>query len=132
MLLGSITDRLAHVAVQLRNRHFFFLDLVLLFLIPFAALWLRTDNAYDDGRYLSDILVYALVTLPIWILVLYATRLYTRNWQYASLGELASILRAVLIATIVSAGVYLLILRPLNLISQELPRSLPIIVALIG
>lgn len=132
MVVVSVLNRLAHLVTQLRNRHFFFLDLVVLFLIPFAALWLRTDNAYSDGRYLSDILIYAVVTLPIWMTVLMWSGIYTRNWQYASLFELISILRSVLLATIVSASVYLLVLRPLNFISSELPRSLPIIAALLG
>lgn len=132
MVLGSWTDRAAHVLVQLRNRHFFLLDIILFLLIPFVALWLRTDNAFDDGRYLSDIVVYAMVTVPFWMAILLWNKLYTRNWQYASLVELGSILKAVVMAAITTALVFLLILRPLNFISPELPRSLPIIVAILG
>lgn len=131
MVLGLVGDRLAHVLLQLRNRHFFLLDLLFLFLIPFVALWLRTDNAYGDGRYFSDILIYALVTLPIWMFILMRNQLYTRNWQYASLVELGVILRAVLLATAANALLFFGILRPLNVISPELPRSLPLSVALL-
>ncbi len=131
MSLDAVTDRAALFLVRIRNRHFFLLDLILLFLIPFAALWLRTDNAYSDGRYLSDIVTYAVATLPIWMIVFVRSALYTRNWQYASLIELGAILRAILLATILNTLLFFAALRPLNLISSELPRSLPLIVALL-
>lgn len=132
MSRDRLTNATAQLLVRVRNRHFFLLDLIVLFLLPFAALWLRTDNAYDDGRYLVDILLYALLTLPIWMVVLVRFSLYSLNWQYASLLELSIILQAVLVATILSALAFFLVLRPLNLISPELPRSLPVIVALFG
>lgn len=130
MSLDTWTDRATKIVARVRNRHFFLLDLVLLFLVPFVALWLRTDNAFDDGRYLSDILVYAAVTLPIWMVVLIRFAVYTLNWQYASLMELGVLVKAVIAGTVINTLVFYLVLRPLGLISPELPRSLPVIVAI--
>lgn len=123
-------DGVSQILVRIRNRHFFLLDLIVLFVIPFAALWFRTDNAFTDERYYVDIVTYALVTLPIWMVVLVRFSIYTLNWQYASLRELSIILQAVLVGTIVNSLVFFVALRPLNIISPELPRSLPIIVAI--
>ncbi len=132
MVFDPIIDRFATALTQLRNRHFFFLDLFLLFVLPFIALWLRSDNAYEDGRYNSDIVFYAITSLPVWMLVLVRSGLYTRNWQYASLGELGTILKVVLIATLINLALAFGIYRALNWMSPELPRSLPFIVALLA
>lgn len=129
MSLDGLANTIAQLLARVRNRHFFLLDLMVLFVIPFAALWFRTDNAFEDERYVTDVIVYALVTLPIWMVVLMRFSIYTLNWQYASLRELSIILQAVLVATIIATLAFFLVLRPLNFISPELPRSLPIIVA---
>jgi FlaA1/EpsC-like NDP-sugar epimerase len=131
MSLDPLTDRTAHLLLRLRNRHFFFLDLVLLIVIPFLALGLRTDDAFTDGRYIAPLLIYGLVTLPVWLGVFVWSGMYQRNWQYASMEELGAMLRAVLIATGLNAALFFLILRPLNFVPDDFPRSISFLVSLL-
>ncbi|MCC7162032.1 MAG: polysaccharide biosynthesis protein [Anaerolineae bacterium] len=126
----SITERIARALLRLRNRHFFYLDFVLLALIPFVALWLRTDSAYEEWVLISPLIVYTVVTLPIWMGVFYWGGLYRRNWQYASVEELGSILKAVVIATVFNVLVFFL-LRATQVIPADFPRSIPFIVSLL-
>lgn len=130
MLMYPLTERLARVVLRLRNRHFFYLDFLLLVLIPFLALWLRTDSTYQDAFYFAPLTIYTLVTLPVWLGTFYRCGLYRRNWQYASVEELGTILKAVIIATALNIVVFV-VLRLLNVIPSGFPRSLPLIVSLL-
>lgn len=125
-----VTERIARALLRLRNRHFFYLDFVLLALMPFAAMWLRTESAYEEWILIPPLIIYTAVTLPIWLGIFYWAGLYRRNWHYASVEELGSILRAVVIATFFNVLVFIF-LRTLQIIPPDFPRSIPFIVSLL-
>lgn len=117
---------------QIRNRHFFVLDVILLALIPFFALGLRTDNPFADSPALAPLALLTLVALPVWLGVFVACGLYTRNWQYASIAELATVLKAVLLGTLLNAALLFFVLRPLGWVPEGFPRSIPFLNGLLA
>ena len=68
-----------------RNRHFFFLDLLLLPATAVLAFALRLD-ASGMGRFSRAILVYAVVAVPVKLLVFHRLKLYARLWRRQSGG----------------------------------------------
>lgn len=123
----ALTERTTSLILRLRNRHFFFLDLVLLILIPFAALELRVDGALQDEQYLQFVIIYSLTCLPFWLGAFLLCGLYSHYWPYASIDEAATIVKAVLLGTILTAAWFFLGLQPLGLVPDSFPRSLPLI-----
>jgi FlaA1/EpsC-like NDP-sugar epimerase len=131
MSLDALTERAAQVLLRLRNRHFFFLDLLIFALVPALALMLRVDDAFSNPRYLWPLLVYTLAGLPVWVGVFIASGMYSRNWQYASIAELGVILKAVFLATALNSALFFFVLRPLGLIPESFPRSIPFLTGLL-
>src|SRR5581483_9816876 len=131
MPLDAMTQHTAHLLLRLRNRHFFLVDLLLCLFIPFVAIALRTDDVFE-GRYVVPLAIYTLLSLPLWLGVFVWCGLYTRNWQYASIDELSTILRAVIIGSALNIGLFFWILRPLGLVEQDFPRSIPFLVGILA
>lgn len=131
MQLDTLTQRLAQFVLLLRNRHFFFLDLVLLLFIPFLALELREDGALQTGQYLIPLVVYSVSSLPFWIGAFLVSGLYTRYWQYASVDEVATVLKAVVLGTGLNIAWLFLGLRPLGWVPDAFPRSIPLITGML-
>ena len=121
------TDRLVGGLLALRNRHFLAADLGLFLLIPTVALALRLDWTVEFRQYARSLLVATVTFGLVKSAVFYRAGLYTRFWRYASIDELAHIVLVGLGATVVQTVVYLLALRPLGWISDDFPRSLPLI-----
>ncbi len=117
---------------QMRNRHFFLLDSLLLAVIPFIALWLRTDDGFAKGPYIVSLTVLALVGLPVWLGAFVWCGLYTRNWQYASIAELATVLKALLLGTVLNALLLFFVLYPLGWAPDSFPRSIPFLTGLLA
>lgn len=110
---------------RLRNRHFLFLDLVLLASAVYVSYVLRLD-VLDPGRYRLGMIgfgVVALVTIPS---VLRAAGIYSRYWRYASIDELLRLSIAVGLGSLV-AGAVALIAFPLLSETLLVPRSIPLI-----
>ncbi|MCK5923233.1 MAG: hypothetical protein KAG66_19995, partial [Methylococcales bacterium] len=83
----------------LRNRHFFFIDLFALLLIPLVALILRLDILAIPPGFWLGLISYTILALVVRLLVFRKVGLYARFWRYASLAEAAEIIVAVLIST---------------------------------
>ena len=110
-----------------RNRYFFLLDILLLSVIPLAALYLRLDVDTWTSPYLIALRWFTVLALAIKLPLFYAFNLYRRHWGYASVDELLSI--------IVAVGIAMVLLGVIAIISQTLatfpggavPRSLPLL-----
>ena len=79
-------------------------DAVLVGAALYLAVWLRFDGQIP-GQYLLSVRLLA----PAFIIVLpasfYVFGLYNRLWQYASMGELVSILMAVTVGSLINSGI---------------------------
>src|SRR5581483_4239621 len=100
-------------------------------IIPLLAIALRTDDVFE-GRYLVPLALYTLISLPLWSGSFIWCGLYTRNWQYASIDEVATILRAVGIGSALNIALFFLVLRPVGLIGDDFPRSVPFLAGILG
>ena len=94
---------------QLRNRHFFFLDLIFLLLAPWLALALRLDTLTIPQNFHVGLFVYTAVSLCIRLPIFYQFDLYRRFWRYASIDELRQIVIAVLLSTVIAVPSFILL-----------------------
>lgn len=110
---------------QLRNRHFFAIDILLIIIIPLLSLGLRVDLA-STRDYIPALAVYIGIALMIKLPVFFLFDLYRRYWRFASIDALLSIVTAVLVSTpLMTAGSYLVF--GFGFLETGLPRSIPFI-----
>src|SRR5207253_1099812 len=113
--------------LKLRNRHFLAIDLLVFLLTPSIALTLRTDEFGFSTAYLEQLFIITFVFLAVKLVVFFSGRLYSRFWRYASLDELGHIAVLGLLALCCQTLVFFLVLRPAGWITDDFPRSIPII-----
>jgi len=89
------------------------IDLILIWLSIYSSYVLRFREGIPE-QYMEQLLIYGVVGSLITTACMMAFRLYNRVWQYASIGEMISILKAIVLATVVSyVVVYLLSGQPI-------------------
>ncbi|MBO8173593.1 MAG: polysaccharide biosynthesis protein [Bacillaceae bacterium] len=86
----------------------FVIDTIIIILSILFAYWLRFEfkipNEYIISAFYAFIFIW-IITFPTY----YYLKLYKRVWQYASIGELISIIKATTISIIVSLAFYLIL-----------------------
>ncbi len=87
----------------MRNRHFLFLDIILLAALPFFSVALRFESFSWPPDYLRAVIIYASLVLPMRIGIAYGAGLYRCLWRHASIEELQRLLYAGLAAAVCSA-----------------------------
>src|SRR5437868_4811103 len=112
---------------KLRNRHFLLMDLIGFSLTPIIAMALRLDGLKDDGSLTRPLVIVTFIFLAIKLAIFFRAGLYKRYWRYASIDELTQITLLGGLALVIQTTVFFLVLRPLGLIPDVFPRSLPII-----
>jgi len=115
---------------RFRNRYFFLLDVVILALTPVVALALRVSLPWAE-QYNLGLLIYVLFSIPVKIIVFKIFGFYKRLWRYASVDAIISIVWGVGIASIVVAGSFFAALGAGLVDKVALPRSVPIIDAML-
>ena len=88
-----------HLPRNLRNRHLFLLDAVLLGLCTLVAYVVRFEGFNWGSSHLYTALAYIAVSVPLKLAVLLYVGLYRRLWRFAGVAELEHIL----VATAISA-----------------------------
>src|SRR5688572_28276582 len=86
-----------HDLLQLRNRHFFALDLVLFTISAVLSFSLRLETSSFTTEMLSAIGIYLGIALPIRLYCFFRFGMYRRYWQDAGPGELLLAARASLL-----------------------------------
>jgi FlaA1/EpsC-like NDP-sugar epimerase len=116
--------------LQLRNRYFAALDLLLLSALPFLSLWLLLGFPWGAGTAQALAMFTALVLL-VKLPVFFSFRLYARYWRYASIDELIAICFAVLVSAPLVMSVALFG-NGVGLFGKiQLPYSLPVLDAML-
>jgi len=114
---------------DLRNRHFFLTDLVLLPAAVVVAFALRFD-AMDMPRHTRSMLLFMALAVPIKLIVFRLFGLYRRYWRYASVDELMLIVLVTGVSSLlIAALLFGLAVRLAGII--WFPRSIPFIDALL-
>lgn len=127
-----LSDRLVGYYLGLRNRHFVVADLVIFCVTPVIALSLRTDGFDGIDRYVQPLALYILVAVALRFGVFVVTGIYGHLWRFASIEELGQIALSTLGSMLLIAAVYFVLLRPLGIIPESLPRTLPFIDSLLA
>ena len=120
----------ANFFFQARNRHFLTLDVTVMLLTPFAALWLRLEGVEAVTAYLRSTFVYAIVALCVRLALFYPFGLYSRYWRSATVEELARTVRAVAASTLLVCGLFYLS-GQFQFAGASIPRSVPLIDSLL-
>ncbi|MCO5204065.1 MAG: polysaccharide biosynthesis protein [Anaerolineae bacterium] len=118
------------MTTHLRNRHFFLLDIILVFLASYFSYVLRLEQ-FNLHIFWPSFIVFAPTAVVIVTVVFRWQGIYARFWRYASVNELMLLLGAVTLATVIaSATSYVTILAlPIEI---NIPRSIPFIFLLLA
>ncbi|MEG4816459.1 polysaccharide biosynthesis protein [Microcoleus sp. K5-D4] len=123
--------KISKVLVGLRTRHFLIIDAICLAIAPLLALAIRLDDTLTLAPYLHSLALVTVLFVAVKLAVFYAGGFYKRYWQYAGLEEMTQI--AMLIG--ISLAVEIILFQQLyhlNNSSRALPRSLPLLDAIIS
>ena len=123
MLLKKISRKIRN----LRNRHFFLIDLFICIVTPYLTLFLRLDGdvnllVYGPGLVYSTLL-FAVVKLTIF----YFFELYKRYWKTASIDELARLVYIGINAILIQTFLFVILRSFKTLPFIDMPFSFPFI-----
>jgi len=93
-------DQILDALVNIRNRHIFGIDLLLLLLIPIAALSLRLEGFSWWPNLAAATIFYLLISLLIKLPTFFSMGLYNRYWRYAGVEDLLRVAVAVGVSTL--------------------------------
>ncbi|NOX61690.1 MAG: polysaccharide biosynthesis protein [Chloroflexi bacterium] len=110
---------------KIRNRHLFFIDVILILLAAYASFALRLDRL-DLGDFWLGMIVFGALNAALIPLVFKFSGIYARYWHYASIDELL-LLSATAVIGGLSASVLALGVASLHIASIYIPRSTPFI-----
>jgi len=106
-----------------RNRHLLALDALLLSLSPFLVYALRFESLDWGPAHFRTALIFALVSVPLRLVIYWAFGLYRRLWRYASVAELERIIVAGVVASGAAAVVGFSLLPGLGFSEVRVPVS---------
>lgn len=110
-----------------RNRHVLAFDLLAFACIPLAAVVLRLDGIAQASKYLAPVALYTCASIVWKFAVFYPSGLYNRYWRFASVDELGTVVAANLASSTIGIIAFFLVLRPLQVLGEDFPRSIPVI-----
>jgi len=113
--------------LEMRNRHFFIFDILVLLSIPGLALTLRLDRLDWWPHFGQALIFFTIVALLIKVPLFYHQDLYRRYWRYASVNDLTRVLIAVGLSTTVLTVVFGGAQASLARYGLASPRSLPLL-----
>ncbi len=117
--------------IQLRNRHFFLTDIVLIVLASYLSFALRLEGFdLDKGAYLRTFIIFAATSAVVAPLVFRLIGIYSRFWRYPSVEELILLGSGITVASALTG-----VLSPIGtgLVGAfSVPRSVPYIFPLLA
>ncbi len=116
---------------QLRNRHFFIIDLIICLVAPFLTLLMRLDGNIDYSKYGEALLYSTLLFAVIKLTVFYFFELYRRFWATASIDELARLIYISINIVLIQSIVFVILRSIPNLPFINLPFSFPFLESII-
>ena len=112
---------------NLKNRHYFVFDVLVLLLSPTIALFLRLEGRLGLIVDWKELLSLTLVLLFLKLIVFYFFGFYNRIWKNASIDELARIILSALFILFVEIFIFVLMKYLGNDVAGKFPYSLPLI-----
>ncbi len=111
----------------LRNRHYLFIDIVLLAGLPWVALLVRVDSIDQVMLYRHPLAIYTFLMLAWKPLVLYLSGVYERYWPFASTDSVLVLLIGTGSTILIEFVLAWFFLLHVSWMQPMLPRSLPLI-----
>ncbi|MDF5706256.1 MAG: nucleoside-diphosphate sugar epimerase/dehydratase [Nostoc sp. S4] len=128
----KLISKLLNNLLNLRNRHLFLFDIIVLLITVLLALNLCLDGKFFIEDYKSELGIVTILFLAIKLSVLWNLGFYRIYWRYASIEELLYITRVMGIAVVIQA-VFFDVMRFFPYLRLDLlPRSLPLIDGLLS
>ncbi len=112
---------------NMRNRHFFVLDLLAMISLPALALTLRLEGLSWCAHGGQALLFFTLVALLVKMPIFCGLRLYKRYWLYAVLSDLTMLLGAVVLSTAILTVLFGVAHTTLAQYNLAMYRSVPLI-----
>ena len=116
---------------RLRNRYLMAFDFIGLAFIPSVAMLIRMDDVSAVSHFRDALLVYTVLMVVVKLTAYYATGLYSQFWAYASVHEMVALLAALAAGAALEVVLFYGLLYPFQLLPEQMPRSTPIINALL-
>jgi len=117
---------------RLRNRDLLIVDILLISLAPWISFYIRTESLHELRLYTNSLSLFMVLDGVCKLAIFYVTGLYAQYWRYASVQELATLLRATILAAIAEVILFFAVFTPLGIIPYGFPRSLPVLDGLLG
>ncbi len=128
--LGTMKT-LLYKMTHLRNRYLIGIDILGLLLIPSIAFLLRTESTDQWFAIWQAIAVYTVAMIIFKGVLFYRVGFYNAMWAYASIHELLLVVRAVTLTCIVEIMIFVAAMVLPVRILDGIPRSLPLLSALL-
>jgi FlaA1/EpsC-like NDP-sugar epimerase len=110
-----------------RNRHLLALDMLTALLVPAVSLFLRLESVEEVSLFAWPLAFYTGAAILWKLAVFHPTGLYNRYWRYASVDALATVCLATLASLLAGNVVFFGVMRPLGIIPDGFPRSVPVL-----
>jgi len=117
--------RLMTIVSRIRNRHLFFMDIILITLGAWLSFDIRLETLIPM-KDLKSLLAYVLVALLARLWVFYVADVYECYWPFASIEELKLLTFAITGSTFIITAAFLGMLMPLDYV-HDFPRSVMLI-----
>ena len=117
---------------RLRNRDLLIVDILLISLAPWISFYIRTESLHELRLYINPLAMFMVLDGVCKLAIFYVTGLYAQYWRYASVQELATLLRATILAAIAEVILFFVVFTPIGIIPYGFPRSLPVLDGLLG
>jgi FlaA1/EpsC-like NDP-sugar epimerase/lipopolysaccharide/colanic/teichoic acid biosynthesis glycosyltransferase len=116
-----------NLILNLRNRHFFMLDILALLFTPALALTLHLDRLDWWPRTGQALIFFTLVALLVKLPIFYKLNLYNRYWRYAGVSDLTPVLIAVGLSTTILTALFVGTHASLERYELAMYRCVPLI-----
>ena len=118
--LQAVKEYLRNIpSFELRNRHLIVWDILVQPVLIFFALLIRLETV-KFGQYRDSAFHYGILSALIVPSVFYLMGMYRRFWRYASLREAELIVISSIVAELLQAFLYIIILTLLHLVDRSL------------
>lgn len=118
---------LSKMFIDLKNRHYFIIDLFVFMSLPLLALAIRLDGNINFAQHGVGLMALMVLFPAVKLGIFFFTGMYKRYWRYASVDELTHI-AMVSGAVVVVQTILFIILYQTSFVSiEKIPRSVPLI-----
>ncbi|HEY9640579.1 MAG TPA: nucleoside-diphosphate sugar epimerase/dehydratase [Coleofasciculaceae cyanobacterium] len=119
--------KLKNYLINLRNRHFLMIDILIFLISPLLALGLRLDGKIAWEEYTVGLIQISILFLVLKLAVLYRFGFYKRCWRYADVDEVQQVATLTVVIVVLQTGLFYMLYVDQAGAIANLPQSLPIL-----